>query len=74
MGAYALRSAARTISWRSEAQHAGEVLGELFQSGNVTYMNAVLKIRSHSNQGNIFLVAWFPCQQLKKKQKKTGQM
>lgn len=67
MSAYALRGAARSVPRRGEAQHTGEVLGELFQSGDVTHMNAVLKIGSHRNQGNIFLMAWFPCQQLKGK-------
>lgn len=65
MGAYALWGTARSVPRRGKAQHTGEVLCELFQPSDVTHVNAVLKIGSHRNQGNIFLVAWFPCQQLK---------
>lgn len=61
------RWAAGAVSRCSEAQHRGEILGELLQACHVSHMDAVLEVRSYCYHGNVLFFARFPGQQLLKK-------
>ena len=72
MGAQPLRRAAGPVSRGGEAQHWREVLGELFEAGDVADVNAILEVGTRRNHGDLICMTGFPCQQLEMMRLGTG--
>lgn len=64
VGAHQLGGAAGPVPGGGEAQHRGEVLGELLQAGHEAHMDAVLKVGPGRHHGNLLFLLWLPGDQL----------
>lgn len=64
VGAHQLGGAARPIPGSGEAEHGGEVLGELLQARHKAHVDAVLKIGPSRHHGNLLFLLRLPGDQL----------
>lgn len=67
VGSHQLGRAARAIPGRGEAQHRGEVLGELAQPRHVAHVDAVLEVGPHRHHRGLVLVLRLPRDELREK-------
>lgn len=67
VGAHQLGGAARAVPGRGEAQHRGEVLGELAQPRHVAHVDAVLEVGPHRDHRGLVLVLRLPGDELRER-------
>lgn len=64
--------AAGAVAGRREAQHGGEILGELLQARHVSHVDAVLEVRSHCHHSDVVIRARLPGEQLQRRGKEKN--